>query len=274
MRVFHDALGNVRPAVEVRSRRVGGATYQVPVEVRDRPQPGAGDPLADLQFARPVGEHDGRAALGRTARCRQQSRRRGQSGGRTRIGWPMRTRPSRIIAGRRAERRSDSDFLSGRRRQAAPSELLSWHARHPSSGTEISASWRISTPARRRRPSASSTTPGAPTRSARCTKAPRRWTGWSRSRSAASRSPRPRRPASGTTTGSTSSTRPAMSISRSRSSAACACSTARSRCSIRSPASSRNRRRCGARPTNTACRASALSTRWTASAPISRAASR
>src|SRR5258708_29615563 len=39
IRVFHDALGNVRPAVEVRSRRVGGATYQVPVEVRpDRSQ--------------------------------------------------------------------------------------------------------------------------------------------------------------------------------------------------------------------------------------------
>ena len=37
--VFHDALNNVRPAVEVRSRRVGGATYQVPVEVRtDRSQ--------------------------------------------------------------------------------------------------------------------------------------------------------------------------------------------------------------------------------------------
>ena len=34
IRVFHDALGNVRPSVEVRSRRVGGATYQVPVEVR------------------------------------------------------------------------------------------------------------------------------------------------------------------------------------------------------------------------------------------------
>jgi small subunit ribosomal protein S7 len=32
--VFHDALANVRPLVEVRSRRVGGATYQVPVEVR------------------------------------------------------------------------------------------------------------------------------------------------------------------------------------------------------------------------------------------------
>ena len=34
IRVFHDALENVRPVVEVRSRRVGGATYQVPVEVR------------------------------------------------------------------------------------------------------------------------------------------------------------------------------------------------------------------------------------------------
>ncbi|MEO3434993.1 30S ribosomal protein S7 [Inquilinus sp. CAU 1745] len=31
---FHEALHNVRPQVEVRSRRVGGATYQVPVEVR------------------------------------------------------------------------------------------------------------------------------------------------------------------------------------------------------------------------------------------------
>ena len=32
--LFHQALDNVRPAVEVRSRRVGGATYQVPMEVR------------------------------------------------------------------------------------------------------------------------------------------------------------------------------------------------------------------------------------------------
>lgn len=31
---FHDALENVKPGIEVRSRRVGGATYQVPVEVR------------------------------------------------------------------------------------------------------------------------------------------------------------------------------------------------------------------------------------------------
>ena len=34
IKTFHDALENVQPQVEVRSRRVGGATYQVPVEVR------------------------------------------------------------------------------------------------------------------------------------------------------------------------------------------------------------------------------------------------
>ena len=33
--LFHEALENVKPTVEVRSRRVGGATYQVPVEVRN-----------------------------------------------------------------------------------------------------------------------------------------------------------------------------------------------------------------------------------------------
>ena len=32
--LFHKALNNVKPVLEVRSRRVGGATYQVPIEVR------------------------------------------------------------------------------------------------------------------------------------------------------------------------------------------------------------------------------------------------
>ena len=37
--VFNEAINNIKPTVEVRSRRVGGATYQVPVEVRsDRSQ--------------------------------------------------------------------------------------------------------------------------------------------------------------------------------------------------------------------------------------------
>ena len=34
LKAFRDAVDNVKPSVEVRSRRVGGATYQVPVEVR------------------------------------------------------------------------------------------------------------------------------------------------------------------------------------------------------------------------------------------------
>ena len=39
LELFHEALTNVKPAVEVRSRRVGGATYQVPTDVRpDRAQ--------------------------------------------------------------------------------------------------------------------------------------------------------------------------------------------------------------------------------------------
>ena len=43
--VLKRAVENVRPALEVRSRRVGGATYQVPVEVRPRRGDDAGDPL-------------------------------------------------------------------------------------------------------------------------------------------------------------------------------------------------------------------------------------
>lgn len=35
VKFFHEALNNIKPSVEVRSRRVGGATYQVPTEVRE-----------------------------------------------------------------------------------------------------------------------------------------------------------------------------------------------------------------------------------------------
>lgn len=34
LEIFHKAMNNVKPTLEVKSRRVGGATYQVPVEVR------------------------------------------------------------------------------------------------------------------------------------------------------------------------------------------------------------------------------------------------
>ena len=38
VRVFHKAIESIKPAVEVKSRRVGGSTYQVPVEVRPERQ--------------------------------------------------------------------------------------------------------------------------------------------------------------------------------------------------------------------------------------------
>ena len=62
MAVFHDALNNVKPQVEVRSRRVGGATYQVPVEVRPNARRRS-PPLAD-RAAR------GRAETTMAAACR------------------------------------------------------------------------------------------------------------------------------------------------------------------------------------------------------------
>ena len=59
---FHEALDNVKPSVEVRSRRVGGATYQVPVEVR----PERGQALAIrwiISAARKRAEHTMAARL-------------------------------------------------------------------------------------------------------------------------------------------------------------------------------------------------------------------
>ena len=76
--VFEQALDNVMPTIEVRSRRVGGATYQVPVEVRTRPPPGARHPLADHGGARSQRKDDDRAAVGRAARRIEQPGERSQ----------------------------------------------------------------------------------------------------------------------------------------------------------------------------------------------------
>ena len=68
------AVENTRPEVEVKSRRVGGATYQVPVEVRPaRHHPG--HPLADDVLAPAPGEDDGRASRRRDPRRLEQHRR-------------------------------------------------------------------------------------------------------------------------------------------------------------------------------------------------------
>lgn len=46
--VFDQAMENIMPVLEVKARRVGGATYQVPIEVRPGAAPDAGDPLAGV----------------------------------------------------------------------------------------------------------------------------------------------------------------------------------------------------------------------------------
>ena len=97
--VFKHALENVRPAVEVRSRRVGGANYQVPVEVR----PVRRNSLAMrwlVTAARARGEKSMEERLAAEileaaaiAAVRSRSAK-------TPIAWPTPTRPSRIIAGK------------------------------------------------------------------------------------------------------------------------------------------------------------------------------
>ena len=76
--MFRSALDNVMPSIEVRSRRVGGATYQVPVEVRtDRRQALAIRWLLSRGPRAQREDHD-REAVGRAARRRQQPRQRGE----------------------------------------------------------------------------------------------------------------------------------------------------------------------------------------------------
>ena len=97
--VFKRALDNVKPVVEVRSRRVGGATYQVPVEVRPQRRTSLGHALAGAERARAPREVDGRRSS--PASCSTpptaaaaRSRRR-----RTRTAWRRPTRPSPTTAG-------------------------------------------------------------------------------------------------------------------------------------------------------------------------------
>ena len=170
--------------------------------------------------------------------------------------------------------------MGRRNRHPEPTRNSTWPAIIRWSGTATSASWLTSMPARPPRPSVSSTTPASPTRSAKSTTAPRRWTGWSRSRSAASPSRRRRPRPSGRprtvkvpSTASTSSTPPATSTSPSKSNAACASSTARSRCSTALPGWSPSPKPYGARPTNTVSPGCASLINWTAPAPTSTTAS-
>ena len=68
--VFHEALRNVSPALEVRSRRVGGANYQVPTPVKSRRQQTLGPPR---QVRRAGGQVRVRAPSHRPAKAARQT---------------------------------------------------------------------------------------------------------------------------------------------------------------------------------------------------------
>ncbi len=82
LETFHAALDNVAPSVEVRSRRVGGATYQVPVEVRPERRRALAIRWLGQRRAQPRRKHHDRKARGRTAGCGQQPRLGRQEAGR------------------------------------------------------------------------------------------------------------------------------------------------------------------------------------------------
>ena len=99
--VFKQALENVAPSVEVRSRRVGGATYQVPVEVRtDRRQA-----LAIRWIITAARDRNDKTMVdrlvGRTARRLEQPRRRGEEARRHAPdgGSQPRLRPLPLVSG-------------------------------------------------------------------------------------------------------------------------------------------------------------------------------
>src|SRR4051795_4387917 len=131
LEVFKAALENVAPAIEVRSRRVGGATYQVPVEVRHErrqalairwllqaalPRGGGGAPPTGAGGPPPSAGSSRRRAAATTRPWSSASRPSCSTprttvgtpsrSARIRTGWPRPTAPSRTIAGNGAPFRS------------------------------------------------------------------------------------------------------------------------------------------------------------------------
>ena len=99
VQVFHEALENVRPQVEVRSRRVGGATYQVPVEVRSERAQASGHPLAD-QRVRNRSENTMTDRWQTNCWTPQALAGPRSRSAKTRTVWPKPTRRSRTTAGK------------------------------------------------------------------------------------------------------------------------------------------------------------------------------
>jgi ribosomal protein S7 len=262
-RVLEQAMENVKPVVEVKSRRVGGATYQVPVEVR----PTRRNTLAMrwlIDAARKRSEKSMALRLAgelmdAATRAARPSRRR-----KTRTAWRRPTRRSRTTAGSepnsaRPERISDP--------QALNAQLCNAGGQSVARSTPIERYRNIGIMAH--------IDAGKTTTTERILF----YTGVSHKigevhDGAATMDWMEQEQERGITITSAATTcfwkgmdkqfpehriniidTPGTSTSPSRSSVRCACSTAPSPCSARSAASSRSPRRSGVRPTSTACRA-------------------
>ena len=190
LEAFQQAMENIMPAVEVKTRRVGGANYQVPIEVRP----------------------ERRQTLG-LRWLTNYSRARSEKTMRERLAGEIMDACNNT--GAAVKKREDTHKM-------AESNKAFSHLRI----REILASWLTSMRARRRQPSVSCSTPVSITDSARPTTVRPPWTGWSRSRSAVLPSPPLLPPATGRAFGSILLILRVTWTLRSRSSARFVCSTA------------------------------------------------
>jgi len=118
--MFESALENIQPMVEVKSRRVGGATYQVPVEVRPSRQVALAMRWL-VDFSRKRGEKSMANRLAGEILTPPGARVPQSRSGKTCTVWPKRKKPSPTTVFNR-------------------SRYLTWHVKHRSNTIAISAS--------------------------------------------------------------------------------------------------------------------------------------
>src|SRR3981189_481475 len=172
LKIFKKAIENVKPLLEVKTRRVGGANYQVPVEVNNFRRQSLAIRWI-LQYSR---ERSGKTMTDKL--CDELIDAANARGGAIKKKEDV----HRMAEANNAFAHYRWQFIllfKGAEKKKCPG--------HSNSKTRVtSGSWRTLTPERRRQLSASCFIRVSLTRSVPWTKVPPRWTGWSRSANAAS----------------------------------------------------------------------------------------
>ena len=171
LEVFNKAMENIMPSVEVKARRVGGANYQVPMEVRpERRQTLALRWLT--MFTRARGE-----------KKMSESWLKSLSTLQTEQAHQLREKKIHTEWQKPIKHLLTSD---GKQRGTCRKEVKRCLENSLWKEPGISVSWRTSMPVRRLLLKESSSTRAEPTKSAKRTKGPLQWTGWSRNRNVVS----------------------------------------------------------------------------------------